>query len=301
MNKTGIIFIFVCLPFVLKAQFDPPRLSQYLNNGLSYNPAYAGSREALSATSVYRSVYMGFEGHPKGMFFGIHSPVGKGKVALGGAVEGNSFPGYSNYGIYGNYSYRMWLGSMRLALGLKAGVYNYSMNYSQLDLLNPTDPQFTDDKGFAPNFGAGLYLYNNNFFFGLSVPYFLNTPDSASSFNIDPGAYHYYLTAGYLWDISENFKIKASTLTDYSIGVLDIQGGLNFIMFDDKVWLGGLYRSSSRTITGLLELQLSPPLRLGIAYDYSFTNLSRVSYGSMELLLRYEFKFKADVDSPIYF
>lgn len=296
-----LIIIMAVIPALTAGQFDPPRLSQYLNSGLSYNPAYAGSREALSAASVYRSEYMGFEGNPRNMFLAIHTPVGAGKVALGGSIEGKMLPGYSNYGIYGHYAYRMWLGSMRLALGLKAGVYNYNLNYSELDLQHPTDPEFINDKGFAPNFGTGLYLYNNKFFAGFSVPYLLNIPDSGRSVNFDPASYHYYFTAGYLWSLSDNFRIKASTLADYTTGVIDIQGGLNFIMFNDKLWLGSLYRSSSRTLTGLLEVQLSPPLRLGLAYDYSFTNLSRVSNGSMEILIRYEFTFEADVERSFYF
>jgi len=283
------------------AQFEVPRLSHYLINGLGYNPAYAGSRDALSITGVSRTVYAGFDGHPTGYLFGIHTPLGKGKIALGGTVESKSYPGYSNTGLYSHYAFRTWLGGVRLSMGLKAGLYSYKLDYSALDLRNENDMAFANDHGFAPNFGAGVYLYNNDFFVGLSVPYFLNLPDSTSSFNFDPKSYHYYLMAGYLWDISDNFKIKPSVFTDYSITNFDIQGGVHFILFKDKLWLGGLYRTGSKTISASLELQVYSFLKLGFVYDFSLTNIRRVSNGTYEAMFRYENRFIADVDSPFYF
>jgi hypothetical protein len=70
--QIGLLLIF---PVLVSGQFAVPRLSQYLNNGLSANPAYAGSREAFSFTGVSRSLYTGFEGHPRGFLTGMHSPV----------------------------------------------------------------------------------------------------------------------------------------------------------------------------------------------------------------------------------
>jgi type IX secretion system PorP/SprF family membrane protein len=297
-----LLFILAALvPMTLAAQFEVPRLSQYLNNGLSNNPAYAGSRDALSITGVRRSLYTGFEGNPTGYMAALHTPLKKGNVALGLTVENKSYPGYSNTGVYSHYAYRIWLGGVRLSMGLRAGLYNYQLNYSELMLKDGTDPAFNAENGFKPNFGAGVYLYNNRFFAGLSVPYFLNLPDSTGSLEFDYRSYRYLLTGGYLFDFTDNFKLKASTMVEYSISRIDVQGGVNFILFGDMLWLGGLYRYTSSTLTSMVEFQISRPLRLGIAYDYSFTNLSRVSNGSFEVMFRYEFNFKADVESPFYF
>ncbi len=283
-------------------QFEVPRLSQYLNNGLSANPAYAGSREALSFTGVHRSVYTGFEGNPKGFLTGIHSPVKEGNVALGLSLENSRNPGITNTGVYTHYAYRVWLGKVRLSMGLRAGIYNYSMNNEELNLRHQNDNSFSSRSGFAPNFGAGLYLYNSRFFVGFSVPYFLNLPDSTGfSGRFDSKSYRYLLMAGYLFELSENLKLKPTAMIEYSIGIPDIQGGVNLIAFDDKLWLGALYRTTSKTVTSILELQVSSPLRLGIAYDYSFTNISRVTSGSFEIMFRYELNYQTNVKSPIYF
>lgn len=301
MRKRLIILSLLVLPVLVEAQFEIPRLSQYLNNGLSINPAYAGSREAMSFTGVYRSIYQGFEGNPKGAMAGFHTPMKNGNVALGFTFENKSYPGYNNNGFYTHYAYRMWLGKFRLSLGLRAGMYNYALDYSELDLLNQTDPSFSNENGWAPNFGTGFYLYNNTFFLGFSVPYLLNLPDGTNTIKFDPASYHYILTSGYLASITDGFKLKTTAMVDYQITGLDIQGGFNYIFMNDKLWLGTLYRTSSKTLTSIFEIQLSKPTRIGIAYDYSFTNLSRVSNGSFEFMFRYELNYESNVDSPVYF
>jgi type IX secretion system PorP/SprF family membrane protein len=302
MIKKLFIFLLLILSVVmLHAQFEVPRLSQYLNNGLSFNPAYAGSREALSITGVSRTMYAGFDGHPNGFMLGVDAPVGEGKIALGGTVESKSYPGYSNTGVYTNYAFRTQVGSGWMSLGLKAGLYSYKLDYSGLDLKDQNDMAFANKNGFAPNFGAGMYFYNNKFFVGLSVPYFLNLPELDGGINFDTKSYHYYLMTGYLLSLSKDLKIKPSVFVDYSISNLDIQGGINIILLNDKLWLGGLYRTTSKTATAILELQLTSFLKIGLAYDYSFTNISRVSNGTYEMLFRYENKFVADVANPFYF
>lgn len=302
MKKVLHIIVILGISLPAFGQFTVPRLSQYLNNGLSANPAYAGSREARSFSGVYRSVYTGFEGNPSGAFIAYHTPTKKGNVAWGASYERASNPGITNNGIYAHYAYRIWLGKLRLSMGLKGGLYNYNMNIGDLNLLHPNDNAFNSRNGFAPNFGAGLYLYNPDFFVGFSIPYFLNLPDSTGfSGRFDTNSYRYLLMTGYLFNISENFKIKPTAMLEYSIASFDFQGGVNFITFNDQLWLGALYRTTSRTLTSILEIQISSPLRIGLAYDYSFTNLSRVSNGSFELMFRYEWNYKTNVKSPIYF
>ncbi len=304
IRKLTIVIVIVLAAADLQAQFDIPRLSQYLINGMVINPAYAGSREALSMTMVDKEYLTGFDGHPRTMKFAAHTPLKNERIALGLSIENNYNPLVRNTGIYGDYAYRIWLGGVRLSMGLKAGIYHFNEDYSgdfQLYDQTEVDPSFISNSGFAPNFGAGVYLYNNKFFTGLSVPYFLDFPEKGNKMNFNTGSYHYIMTAGYLFDFSENFRLKPSTLIDYSAARLDLQAGLNFILLQDKFWAGAMYRTSARAFTGILEFQLFSSLRLGYAYDYYFTHLSKISNGTHEIMLRYELKFKSNVDSPFYF
>jgi len=277
-------------------------VDQYLNNGLIINPAYAGSREALSTTLMHRSQWLGFEGAPISQILAAHTPLKNDKVGLGFMFDNFSIPAVQYNSFYFNYAYRMWIGSSRLSLGMKGGGYIYKETFDVLNLKDPvsTDPAFVPESGFAPNFGAGAYLYNNKYFVGLAIPFLMSRSDT-SKFSVDLNNYHYVLTAGYLFDISPNFKIKPVTLIDYNKYFISWQFANHFILLNDALWFGTAYKSN-KDLTFMLEVQVNPALKIGYAYDHSFSEISKFSSGSHEIMLRYELKYKANVDdSPFYF
>lgn len=303
MRKLGIIFSAILLTGIIKAQDVPyvHSVDQYLNNGLILNPAYAGSREALSTTLMHRSQWLGFEGSPISQVLATHSPLKNEKIGLGIVFDNFTVPTVQYNSFYFNYAYRMWLGSSRLSLGLKAGGYLFKEKLNNLNLKDPvnTDVAFAPQSGFAPNFGAGAYLYNNRYIIGLAVPFFMTRSDTVT-LGFDFGNYHYIMTAGYLFDISKNFKIKPAALVDYNKYFLSYQLATHLIFFRDAFWLGAAYKSN-RDLTFMVEFQVNPALKIGYAFDYSFSEISRFSNGSHELMIRYELRYRANVDSPFYF
>ncbi|HRH39593.1 MAG TPA: PorP/SprF family type IX secretion system membrane protein, partial [Flavobacteriales bacterium] len=60
-----------------------PLTSQYMFNGLVINPAYAGSRDALTANMTHRQQWVGIDGAPVTQTASIHSPIGRTKMGLG--------------------------------------------------------------------------------------------------------------------------------------------------------------------------------------------------------------------------
>jgi type IX secretion system PorP/SprF family membrane protein len=274
-------------------------ISQYLFNGILLNPAYAGSREALSMTVMHRTQWAGFEGSPISQSFAAHTPTRKEKVALGVMVDNFSLPSLQYNSLYFNYAYRIWIKSSRLCLGIKAGGYMYKEKFSDLLLHDPIDPTFVARTMAAPNFGAGAYFYNQKYFVGLSVPFFMSSSDTAAiAFDFDK--YHFILTGGYLFDFSRNFRIKPSFIIDYNKFVFDYQAGMHVITLDDKLWLGGAYKSS-RDISFMVEVQVNPKIKIGYAYDYSTSDIAKYSSGSHEILFRYELMYRSKAQSPLYF
>ncbi len=279
-------------------------VDQYLNNGLIINPAYAGSREALSATLMHRSQWLGFEGAPVSEILAAHTPLKNDQIGLGIMFDNFKTPATQYNSLYFNYAYS-WEPknvSGRLSMGLKAGGYLYSLKLSALsgELRDQNDIAFTDKSGFAPNFGAGVYYYNTKFFAGLSVPFLMSNSDS-SKIAFDPGTYHYVFTAGcLLFGENKNFKIKPVTLIDYNKFNISYQFATHFILLDDLLWLGAAYKSN-KDLTFMLEIQLNPMFKFGYAFDYSFSDIAKFSYGSHELMIRWEWKNKANVDNPFYF
>ena len=64
------------------AQQDP-QFSQYQFNQMVINPAYAGSRDALSAVVNVRQQWSGFDGAPRTQAFSLHGPLKKKRIGLG--------------------------------------------------------------------------------------------------------------------------------------------------------------------------------------------------------------------------
>jgi len=320
LNKKTVIFIFLFL-FILNevpGQAVPdstsislgyPVYSQYLQNGLMINPAYAGSRGALSGFMSYRMQWMGTPGAPVIQSVSLHSPMKNDKVALGIMAQFMQFGFTKSTSIYGSYAYHIRMGTGKLSLGLKGGVDMSNTNYSGLLLTNAGDPVFaSNDKPYIlPNFGAGVYYFSDKLFAGVSVPTFLsyrktstNSVQAYHSFN----EYDFVFSAGGLITFSQFFKFKPSVLVDYSLQStkkltqLDING--NFIL-GDLLWLGGSWRTSEQVAVGIIQVQVNPQLMFGFSYDNPVGRKYLNSKGSSEFILRYEFGSKVSAANPRYF
>ena len=85
LNKFYSIALMLLMTSVTFAQ-QLPQFTQYMFNTISINPAYAGSRETLSAVGLHRSQWVGLEGGPQTQTLSVHSPLKNEKVGLGISV-----------------------------------------------------------------------------------------------------------------------------------------------------------------------------------------------------------------------
>ena len=113
-----------------------PVYSQYLQNGLMINPAYTGSREALSAFLSYRMQWMGTKGSPVIQSVSLHSPMKNDKVALGIMAQFMQFGFTKSTSIYASYAYHIRLGEGKLSFGLKGGADLSNTDYTGILLTN---------------------------------------------------------------------------------------------------------------------------------------------------------------------
>lgn len=282
-----------------------PSVSNYHLTWTTINPAFAGFRDALSASSLYRSRLYGGAG-PLDMQLNVHSPVGNSKVALGGVVSYNNSPPAQNiYSIMTNYAYRMYLGSGRLSFGLSAGMYGVNSNMAGVQLWDPADPSFSSEpyQNWFPNFAAGVLYYADNYFVGLSVPELLSIPAGSQSVGkMDPAQYRVILSGAYLFDISRAFKLKPSLMIDYNQASTSFKASLNAGFMDSRVFIGGAYDYPNYAIA-LLNFQINPQWLIGYAYTMATGELSSALKGSHEIVLRWELKpiIKTIPDDPFYF
>src|SRR5689334_22219284 len=113
----------VCWAVAASAQQDAG-FSQYFFNQLYINPAYAGSRDALSGTLVYRSQWVNLPGAPTTQTLTLHAPVPHTRAGVGLQVYHDSYGPLSNTGIQASYSYYIPLGEYRLAFGIAGSLHN---------------------------------------------------------------------------------------------------------------------------------------------------------------------------------
>ena len=284
------------------AQQDP-QYTQYMYNMNVVNPAYAGSKESLSITALYRNQWSGFDGAPETFTFSAHSPFGD-KVGLGLSAIKDELGPISETNVFVDFSYTLQLSEMfKLALGVKAGATLHDVGLSNLELQDPSDPFFQNNiNNTYPNVGAGAFLYTENFYLGLSVPNLLNSvhlDENGLKFGSETN--HYFATAGYVFQVSENVKLKPSVMVKSAFDApISYDGNLN-ALFYEKFEIGASYRLDD-SFSGMVGFQATPNIRIGYAYDSVMSDLDAVASASHEIILTFDLFFnKRSLRSPRYF
>src|SRR5690606_18620933 len=139
------------------------------------NPAYAGTWENLGFLVLGRYQWAGMAGAPRTYTLSIQSPTSFKNVALGLNVISDK-TGFESLTLANiDYSYKLQLNRDNyLRLGIKAGITNYSVDYSRYVGYpgDPVDPMFMGDPDnkILGNFGVGAFYFSENYYLGLSVP-----------------------------------------------------------------------------------------------------------------------------------
>jgi type IX secretion system PorP/SprF family membrane protein len=196
-----------------------------------------------------------------------------------------------------------------LSGGLSFGLMNYRINLNDVqNRNNPNDPSFittNNPSRWNPSLGMGVYYNTDRFYAGVSTPSILKSrlasyEDFISS--IDKlNSFHLFANTGYVFDVNEDLKLKPSTMIKMVSGA-PIEADINLnVWLKDILGFGGSYRTGDAFV-GMVELQATPNLRIGYAYDLPFNPLKYFTRGSNELMLRYEFgNNKTKIKSTRYF
>lgn len=295
--------LFMCLSAT--AQQDP-HYTQYMYNMSVMNPAYAGSKENLAGGVLYRKQWVDMEDAPSTATFFLHSPVGK-NVGLGVSVINDRIGPVDETNAYADFSYTLNLGGEhRLALGLKAGATFHKVDFNT---IYPTLPDVGDGifGGANPNetlfnAGAGLFYYTDNYYVAFSMPNMFK----GKYLNYDGVEYgtesmHYFLTAGYVFQLNENLKLKPSAMLKSSLeNKASLDGSLN-LLFHERFEIGATYRLED-SFGGMVNFAITPSLRIGYAYDHIVSDLNVTTPSSHEFMLLFEIpSFKKVSRSPRFF
>jgi type IX secretion system PorP/SprF family membrane protein len=282
--------------------------TQYMFNMMGVNPAYAGSRGVLSATAMYRRQWIGIAGAPETETFSFDMATRNKKIGLGFQAFNDKIGITTTTGAYATYAYRIRFDNEgSLAIGLQGGISNYKADLSKVDVVDGGDDVFTQNINvILPSFGAGVYYNSDKWYAGFSIPNlvksYLRKDQIYYRADVIAKKYmHFFFIAGYVFDISDDVKLKPSMLFKAVRGApvqLDVNAN---VWIKDVVSLGASYRTGD-AVSGLFEIQCTNQIRLGYAYDHPISKLVKYNQGTHEIMLRYEFGWeKGQVLSPRYF
>jgi len=292
------IVFFIALLFFgvlhVNAQHDN-LYSQYMFNGLLINPAYAGSTDVLSATLVNRNQWVGFDGAPRTSTFSLHTPLKNKKINIGLTFTNDQFGITTQNKINGICAYRLFFKKSSLSFGLQVGIDFIKNNWNTIQTITPGDQVFSGQYSSqnVPQTGFGLYYKAQKFYVGLSSPDMVSISTSKTVYK------SVLLTAGYLFNVSENVKIKPFILAKY-IRNSPLEIDLNAIVYFKMLGIGYSYRSNDAMVF-LATVNINKQFSAGYSYDLTTSKLSTYVRGSHEIMLKYEFSYKVNPQSPRYF
>lgn len=305
MAKSIYLFLFFCLIGITANAQQDAQYSQYMFNGLVINPAYAGYKESLNLSLLHRSQWVGLQGAPKTQSFIIDDAFFKNNiVGLGLSVVNEKIGLHSQASAYTNYAYRLPVGeeNERLAFGLALGIVQYSFNADRALVEDDTDPTIGAGRQsyFSPEARFGVFFNTDEFYAGFSVSNLLAPFIDPHEMGQNPflaSGRHYFLTSGFLTELTEDIKIKPSFMIKE-----DTKGPTNidlntFFLFHETVWLGASYRTGlnwkktdvskgfrKNSVVGAVELFAAKNFRIGYAYDYTLSGLAGTN-GTHEISL----------------
>ena len=300
---SGFWLLAICLYAQQEAQF-----TQYMFNTNAVNPAYAGSREVISALTLYRTQWVGFDGAPATMMFNVNSPFMNDKMGIGITAINEKIGPIKQTGIFPDFVYKIKMKTSSLAFGLKAGADIFQANFNSLSTITPNDEQFQQNVSskMLPNFGFGLYYKTEKYYLGFSTPKLVQnridiSTGGATLSQVGVSKMHYYFIAGYIMNVNPFIKFKPTTQIKFTYGApISIDANASFLFYE-KLWTGAMFRLGD-AVGLLLQYQFNPQFRAGYSYDFTTTKLGKYNNGTHEIMLGYDFSFsKEKIRSPRYF
>lgn len=295
MKKSIISILTFTLALVLtqttQAQQDP-NFTLYNFNMNVINPAYAGSQENPELNLVYRSQWLGVDDAPRTGTLVYSTSLGN-NLGLGVTMMNDRVFVLDQTDLAVDISYKLQMGEeSHLYFGMKLGGGFVNIDLTRANAPG-NDPLFTQNQSFFnPHVGAGIYIDNPKFYISLSTPNFLNGDRYEKTGNVPSAAVenmHLYLGGGYHFDLNDNLTLTPRVMVRSVEGApasYDVGASMDI---DDKLTTGVNYRVDELySIYGLMTF--FDRFRFGISYDITKeTNLVNDN-GSLEFILKYQFK-----------
>lgn len=295
MNNTIRIFyilistiLFVSGTDVVVAQQDA-QYSQYMFNQLALNPAYAGSKDILSSTLLYRKQWTALKGAPTTSSFSIQSPFANKKMGWGAEIISDKLGPKHSSALLGSYSYRVRFAKGKLSFGLRTGIYNYVIDWNDIDYKDKNDFYNSQNKTSKITGTAdfGMYYYTYTFYLGMGFNHLNRGRTTPSGFTASSRqALHFFMPIGKAFVLGNTiFNPSLLLKTTHNAGS-DIDLNLNFLI-KDRLWLGLSLRSKYGVVF-LTHFLINDYFKIGYSYDAGGNKIGIAGKGTHEIMIGYD-------------
>ena len=148
-----------------------------------------------------------------------------------------------------------------------------------------------------------MYYNTERFYAGISMPQLIETNFDRNNTDSDSKLVrHYFITSGYVFDVSRSVKLKPNILIKTVPGApMQIDLNVNALL-RDVLWVGLSWRSFD-SLDAMVQFQINDQLQMGYSYDFATSSdIRSVTGGSHELMMNYRFSFtKNKIITPRYF
>ncbi|PZX59706.1 type IX secretion system PorP/SprF family membrane protein [Algoriphagus ratkowskyi] len=296
--RYSILLLFFFEVSSLMAQQDP-QFTQYMYNGMYYNPAFAGKEAGFRFSALHRTQWLNYTtssgqgGAPVTQLLTAQGRLEGKNIGYGLTIVNDQIGATGNLEVNLQGAYHKKLNRSTLSFGAYAGINSSSIDYGELIVVNPEPnlPSSGKENQINFNIGAGLLFDARNYYIGLSSRH-INEPN----FDFGDGTYanqlknHSYLLVGYRFKpvgqlaIEPSFLLKSVSFNNFSYDVSVIATHQNKIS-------GGIGFRGEESVSLILGYSLlkDNSLKLGYSFDVVFSSLEAKSPTSHELMLRYTF------------
>ncbi|MBC7391357.1 MAG: type IX secretion system membrane protein PorP/SprF [Opitutaceae bacterium] len=313
INK-NILAIAALLLLVQKvfAQQDP-QFTQFQFNQLVYNPAFAGTTEALKFTLFNRNQWVasGFENAPVTQTFSANTPLKDGTMGAGIHILNDKAGLERNFSLLGSYAYHLDLKSGKLGMGIQLGFKQYRVNQGDIKAYDKQDPLVNQgiSAPMLPEVGIG-FLYrdkDDKFYAGISSMHLTQSKIKyTNEFANSKLLRHFYLNGGYNYRINTDYMLKPALWLNY-VAKAPFQAQLNVTgEYKEMVWLGIGYRSGAALTFnfGVNADKISEKFKekIQIGYSFDYVMVSKIpkfkNAGSHEIFITYMLSKKEKTHIP---
>ncbi|WBL21886.1 PorP/SprF family type IX secretion system membrane protein [Zunongwangia sp. HRR-M8] len=287
-----LIFTGIILFSIKGMSQQDPVFTQYMYNMSVVNPAYATDDPGmLNLGGIYRAQWVNVDGAPRTANFFAHTPISE-RIEVGLTVVHDEVGDWiKENNITADFAYVLPLtNNSKLSLGAKAGLTTFDSNTTGIVLPDPNDLAFQNYNETFPVFGAGAFWFSDNYYLGVSAPNLFTAKhieNEQGISGIGEEEIHYYITGGYVFDLSQNVKLKPAFMArGVKNSPLSVDVTANVLLYN-RLEAGLGYRFDE-SVTGLVNFKITPQLRVGYAYDYTTTNFGNYNDGTHEIMVLFD-------------